>query len=158
MRGGRSHGHRHHHHHRGGRSGPSYETIIDTLANAMPVPIVANGTYTHTANQLTVCTQLEGLSTQAQTMVQNGSNITSLDLTIVGTKVDAGSGACVCLTMVFACLIFPLFFMCCGWWKRIAHPKYEVDVRTYQAVINGVSSVQTINNLNLTVVDSAFDG
>ena len=82
MRGGRSHGHRHHHHHRGGRSGPSYETIIDTLANAMPVPIVANGTYTHTANQLTVCTQLEGLSTQAQTMVQNGSNITSLDLTL----------------------------------------------------------------------------
>ena len=123
----------------------------------MPVPIVANGTYTHTANQMTVCTQLEQLPIQAQNTAQNGTPINHLQLTIVGTKAEAGNGVCVCFTVLLACLIFPLFFMCCNWWKKIAHPKYEVNPTTYQAVGNALSSVPNLNNLSLTVVDNAFN-
>jgi len=64
-RGGRSHGHghghhfgshgfghHHHHHYGGGRgsAGPSFETIIDSMALATIGPMALNGTYTYSAN------------------------------------------------------------------------------------------------------------
>jgi hypothetical protein len=61
------------------------------------------------------------------------------------------------LTILFACLIFPIFFMCCDWWKKIVSPFYEISFQTYQTLARIINQNSTINYLNLTVVDNALD-
>jgi hypothetical protein len=59
--------------------------------------------------------------------------VTQINLTIAGQKVQAKGTACqtatICLGYFF---IFPLCFMCCEWYKNIVHPKYTIDIRTYE--------------------------
>lgn len=56
--------------------------------------------------------------------VSNG--VTHLNITAIGQKVEPGNSCCALLTCLFGiCLIFPLFFTCCMWWKKIVYPKYE---------------------------------
>ena len=119
--------------------------------------VVANGSYTHAANQMTICNQLEQLPTQAQNMAQNGTPINHLQLIIIGTKVEEGNTACTIVTIVFAFLLFPIFFFCCNWWKKITNPKWEINTTTYQAIANAVNSLPSLNNFSLTVADNGFN-
>lgn len=80
------------------------------------------------------------------------------NLTIVGAKTKAGSQCCIISTiMAGACCIFPLCFMCCAWWKQIAYPLYELSADAYRAIGEFVQKNPTLNNLNLSVADNAFN-
>lgn len=48
----------HHHRHYGRRSGPSYETIVDSIANINTAPTVVNGTYTLQGSQINVIARM----------------------------------------------------------------------------------------------------
>ena len=64
---------------------------------------------------------------QNQWTVSNG--VTQLNITAVGTKTQERNTLCQCLTMMCGVfLIFPLFFTCCMWWKKLVYPKYEVAI------------------------------
>jgi hypothetical protein len=46
-------------------------------------------------------------------------NITEASITVTGTLVKEASVGCMTATIVCGSIfIFPLCFMCCGWWKR----------------------------------------
>ena len=63
-------------------------------------------------------------STTAVTQV-----ITQANITVAGRQTSMGSLCCALLTVILGvCLIFPLCFMCCMWWRKIVYPKYEMTV------------------------------
>jgi hypothetical protein len=97
-----------------------------------------------------------------QSMMASQGNehaIQQADITLVGTKSKPGNVWCYMFTMLGAsCLIFPFFFMCCMWWKKIVYPAYELSNEAYQTLANFITRAQNITNLNLTIVDNAFGG
>ena len=78
-------------------------------------------------------------------------------LHIIGSKTSTTNQCCMTLTLMFACLIFPLFCMCCGWWKKIVHPKYEMNIEFYKSIGRFLRMCTTCTALTVTVVDNAFD-
>jgi hypothetical protein len=53
------------------------------------------------------------------------TSFAKVDITVVGNKMSPYD--CFCYTITYllgACLIFPLCFMCCMWWKKMVYPKY----------------------------------
>jgi hypothetical protein len=86
------------------------------------------------------------------------TSVLQLNLNIVGNKLKATNNCCYNITfMLGICLIFPLFFMCCMWWKRIVNPLYELSVSAYQNMANLIGKAPNLNNLTLTIVDNAFN-
>ena len=53
-------------------------------------------------------------------------------------------------------IIIPLFFMCCGWWKKIVYPAYEVSNNTYQALQKVLCSPNIVS-VSLNVNDNRFN-
>lgn len=78
------------------------------------------------------------------------------NITLVGNKTKSSNICCFMMTFMFFCLIFPLFFMCCEWWKKIVSPIYELTAQAYQSIGDFLRVNPTVTNLNLTVVDNAF--
>lgn len=86
------------------------------------------------------------------------TDIQQANITLVGNKTKPGDMCCFMITIMFAsCLIFPLCFMCCTWWKKIVYPMYELTAQAYNSLGNFLLRHPTINNLNLTVVDNGFN-
>ena len=52
-------------------------------------------------------------------------------------------------------IILPLFFMCCGWWKRCTYAVYDIPETIYNSLGNLTRS-GSLKNLSLTVVDNCF--
>ena len=44
--------------------------------------------------------------------------------------------------------------MCCQWWKNIVHPKYTLDRRTFESIINLIKKCPSATFLNLTIYDN----
>jgi hypothetical protein len=44
--------------------------------------------------------------------------------------------------------------MCFQWWKDKVHPKYAINIRTYEKIINLIKKYPQITYLNLVVIDS----
>ena len=57
--------------------------------------------------------------------------VTGANITIIGEMVNNYNFWCVFWTFFWACLIFPIFFLCCSWWKRTAYATYVVPVSCY---------------------------
>ena len=56
------------------------------------------------------------------------SGVTHLNVTTVGPKTQQSSFGVLFATLLLGtCLIFPLFFMCCMWWRKLITPLYEVN-------------------------------
>lgn len=85
------------------------------------------------------------------------SILSQLNITAVGAKTRAGNTCCLVLTMIFGCLIFPLCFMCCAWWKKIVYPIYEINIEFYRSIGRFLRQNPQCNNITLTVADSGFD-
>jgi len=69
------------------------------------------------------------------------SRMIQANISIVGSKVKTSNGCCYTVTICFgSLLIFPLCFMCCGWWKKIAYPLYEISLDTYKMLGNVINS------------------
>lgn len=82
-------------------------------------------------------------------------SVTQLNLTIVGQKVQTYDNCCMAATFLAgAFLIFPFILMCFQWWKDKVHPKYAINIRTYEKIINLIKKYPQITYLNLVVIDS----
>lgn len=87
----------------------------------------------------------------------NEFSIQQANITLVGTKSKAVNNWCHVLTIMSGLiLIFPLFFMCCMWWKKIVYPTYDLTMDAYQSLANFLARAQNVTSLNLTVVDNSF--
>lgn len=87
-----------------------------------------------------------------ESLVNKGS------ITLVGNKTKPSNICCFSVTMIFAdFFIFPLFFTCCMWWKKIVYPTYEVSIDAYEALANLIQRLPNLKDLSLTVVDNVFN-
>lgn len=90
--------------------------------------------------------------------VAYGGAINSAKFMIYGAKSRPSNNLCYCLTYILgSILIFPLFFVCCMWWKGIVYPTYELTADAYHAVARFIAKTPTLSTLDLTVVDNAFN-
>lgn len=99
----------------------------DLLTTIAQPPVVMNGICSYTGSQMSVRALLDSfpMIDQEQMALNEGRPITQLNLLIVGGKTKTSNQCCYTMTvMAGSCLIIPLFFMCCGWWKRIVYPAY----------------------------------
>ena len=53
-------------------------------------------------------------------------------------------------------VIFPLFFVCCDWWKNCVYPAHDIDFSVYSALARLFKS-PSLRNVSLTVIDSTFE-
>ena len=93
-----------------------------------------------------------------QTIEENKMNtIRDAVISLQGTQVSQFGMCCFIWTIVWgSILIFPLFFMCCDWWKRIVYPSFSVSYSAYGAIRN-IVKISSLQNLTLTVTDNTFD-
>jgi hypothetical protein len=90
-----------------------------------------------------------------QLTYEQTQSITQLNLTIVGQKVQATNSCCLISTFIAgACLIFPFILMCFQWWKDKVHPKYAINIRTYEDIVNLIKKCPQATFLNLVVIDN----
>ncbi len=81
-----------------------------------------------------------------------------INIMLVGNKTKSSNPMCIFSTICFGmCCIFPLCFMCCNWWKKAVYPIYELSLQAYREVASFLERNPTANNLNLIVVDNAFN-
>ena len=86
------------------------------------------------------------------------NGVTHLNVTTVGAKTEQRAIGIQMLTILLgACLIFPLFFTCCMWWKKLVYPKYEVNEEAYRAVGRFCKRSPNCSVINLTVCDNGLN-
>jgi hypothetical protein len=79
------------------------------------------------------------------------------NITVSGIEVRPFNITSYICTLVWgSILLFPLFFVCCSWWRRCTLPIYEVPASTY-AAIGRLLRGSSLRNLTLVVVDNGFD-
>ena len=89
----------------------------------------------------------------------SSNGVTHLNLTAIGSKTQQSNFCVQFLTCFFGiCFIFPLFFTCCMWWKKIAYPKYEVTEELYRAFGRFCRKSPHCTVVNFTVADNGFNG
>jgi len=73
---------------------------------------------------------MDNLKTNPQaSLIQNAQ------IVITGNQIHEMNTSCMLATIIIGSFIFiPLFFMCCGWWKKIVYPAFEVPFSTYQSL------------------------
>lgn len=76
---------------------------------------------------------------------------------VVGNKTKPSNQCCMWFTIMFGCLIFPILFMYCVWWKRLVHPHYEMNIKFYRSISPFLRTCTTCTALTVTVVGNAFD-
>jgi hypothetical protein len=165
--------HRFHHHYNrhygagfglggGGLARTSYFNTYDTIAANPVPPRIENGTYFFAGNQQAAVANFNTFPTfyQQKVMEAQGQQVPMNEASffIVGNKTHQGNDCCYMLTIMFAvCLIFPFFFMCCDWWKKIVNQLYEVNIETYRSLANFLQNAPSITKVTLEVVDNAFN-
>lgn len=136
----------------------TYDTILD---NPMP-PRIDNGTYFFAGNQNSAVNNFNTFPTfyMEQCNLNQGMQVPLNEgsFFIVGNKTNQANDCCYILTILFAiCLIFPFFFMCCDWWKKMVYQLYEVNVETYRSIANFLNYAPSVTKVTLEVVDNAFN-
>lgn len=87
------------------------------------------------------------------------TSFAKVDITAIGNKISAYNCLVYTLTYVLSgCLIIPLFFMSCMWWKKIVYPKYELNIEFYRSIGRYLRSNPLCIELAINVCDNAFDG
>lgn len=138
--------------------------MTDFVAENKIPPSLVSGAYTFSGNQMAAITHLDNINliiypAPIPGLPQPPPNfIQEAKLNVAGTKASTTSFCCMMMTfMLGSFFIFPLFFMCCSWWKSIVFPKYEVSLEFYKAVGRFLRTCTTCVSLSVVVVDSAFD-
>lgn len=84
-------------------------------------------------------------------------SITDASITVTGTLIKEASVGCMIATVVCGSIfIFPLCFMCCGWWKRTVSESYSIPLSTYQKLA-AILQNPGIRAVTLSVVDNTFN-
>lgn len=80
-----------------------------------------NNMFMYHGNPIGLQTRLDQINTQAN------SNIREATISCTGTQVSETNVCCIICTAIWGgILIFPMCFMCCDWWKRIAYASFNV--------------------------------
>lgn len=90
---------------------------------------VSNGQLVLGGNCMTVESYMENLRMNSQAQIFNAQII------ITGNQIHEFNTSCLVATIVCGSfIILPLCFMCCGWWKKIVYPAFEVPLSTYKSL------------------------
>ena len=85
------------------------------------------------------------------------SKYKSLRFNITGTCVQSYSACCFWGTIIIgSILIFPIFFLCCDWWKRRAYQIHVIDKKAYESMIKMINK-SNANELYIRVQDNNFN-
>lgn len=83
--------------------------------------------------------------------------IKSLRINITGSQIKNVDSCCFYTTIVAGgIVVFPLFFLCCDWWKRKVNKLYNVDNQGYDALTELIRKCQAYE-LYLMVEDNFFN-
>lgn len=108
-------------------------------------------TFIYSGNPMGLQTRIESFSQtelasiKQANIVCNGLEIKSYDICCMITTIVLGS-----------ILIFPLFFMCCEWWKKKVHPAYEIPIQTYKTLAKLIS-LPALKTMNLNLRDNKLN-
>jgi hypothetical protein len=76
---------------------------------------------------------------------------------MTGTILQAFNLCCWITTIIFGSIfVFPLFFICCDWWKRLTWQTYSIDHSGYEGVAELIKYSQ-VQEIYLTVHDNYFN-
>lgn len=82
--------------------------------------------------------------------------IVDININVTGTQIQAFNTCSYCWTIATgSIIIIPIFFMCCGWWRKCTYPAYDVPASIYES-LRKLLSGSSVRNLTLTVVDNLF--
>lgn len=63
------------------------------------------------------------------------STVRDASININGNQLTGYGLCCLVVTLIFGCiLIFPLFFLCCDWWRKKVYPTFSIPESTYLAL------------------------
>ncbi len=80
------------------------------------------------------------------------TTFSSVNVGVIGNKINSYNTLCYILTIFFAaCLIFPLCFMYCMWWKNLVYPRYEVSQDFYRSVNRFIKNQPPLKSLGNNV-------
>ena len=86
------------------------------------------------------------------------SKFVDAQITVTGQQIQPMSQCSLMCTMIWGSLIiFPLFLMCCDWWKKCTYPAFSIDEGTYQSICRLLRG-SGMKNITLRVHDNTFDG
>lgn len=86
------------------------------------------------------------------------TTFSSVNVGVIGNKINSYNTLCYILTVFFAaCLIFPLCFMYCMWWKNLVYPRYEVSQDFYRSVNRFIKTNPSLIALVISVCDNCFN-
>lgn len=81
----------------------------------------------------------------------------SLRINITGTMVKTNNMCCFWNTIIFGSIfLFPLFFICCDWWKRIVNKIFAVEMQGYEAIAEILRNSRA-EDVYVMVQDNLFD-
>jgi len=86
----------------------------------------------------------------------NYKDSAEINITVKGMQINQPNVCCCVFTAMFACLIFPILFVYCDWYRRITEPIYEIKLELYKklAVLNRNN---TLKYLELKITDNYFN-
>jgi hypothetical protein len=85
------------------------------------------------------------------------SRYRSLRINVSGTMVKNNSLCCYWNTIIWGSIfLFPLFFICCDWWKRIVNRIFEVNVEGYEGVARMILNSRA-EDVYIMVQDNLFN-
>lgn len=81
----------------------------------------------------------------------------SLRINITGTMIKTNNICCFWNTVIWGSIfLFPLFFICCDWWKKIVNKLYSVEMQGYEAVAQIIVNSRA-EDAYLMVQDNLFN-
>lgn len=107
--------------------------------------------FMYSGNAVGLQCKLEGLSYQEAQVYREAT------INCMGNQIKEVNTCCIVCTGIWGgILIFPICFMCCNWWKKIAMPAFEIPISTYQALQNLICNTN-LQTITLSVCDNKFD-
>ena len=113
--------------------GPNMNSVQDLEGGAgsdMNTAIVENRVYYYKGNAGSFELKVSEINNDSK-----ASTVRDASININGNQLTGFGLCCLIVTIVFGCiLIFPLFFMCCDWWRRKVYPTFSIPESTYVAL------------------------
>lgn len=138
---------------RGGGGGPDHDVLYDTYyATFCSLPQgVAGNNLTFYGSEAALITRLKNLTPAEYQQIQECT------INVFGTKIQAYNSVVSCCIILWASLlIFPLFFLCCEWYKRLTEPGFSVNIKAYEAIRTLFMNAPNLKIVNLVIYDNAF--
>ena len=102
-------------------------------------------------NAMALETRLDAMTPEELTLFVDAN------ITVTGIQIKPSDMCCYCCTIIWGSIVlFPLCFICCGWWKKIVYPAFDIPVSVYSS-LHKLIRAPNLRNLTLNVVDNCLD-